>query len=186
MTKNNPLLIDRRQVLVTTAGVAALLLVAPTSGMATELDPTVEPDPAFKAGRSQPFDLGWRFHLGKGESFESPDFDDSGWRRVDVPHDWSIEDLPPQPAEAKARIIGPFDRSAKGGTAIGFSVGGEGWYRKHFRLQAAANGRVEILFEGIYMNSDVWLNGHYLGVHPSGYTPFAYDLTPHLDRKSVV
>src|SRR6202022_694939 len=99
----------------------------------------------------QPFDLAWRFLRGEGEGFESPDLDDSSWRVVDAPHDWSIEDLPPKPAEGKPQIIGPFDRKAKGGTATGFSVGGEGWYRKHFNLQAPVNGRVEILFEGIYM-----------------------------------
>jgi beta-galactosidase len=172
--EDSTLLMDRREVLLTTAGVATLLLVAPTLGTATESDTSL------KLGRLQPFDLGWRFRRGEGEGFESPEFDDSSWRTVDVPHDWSIEDLPPLPADSRPRIIGPFDRNAEGGTATGFSVGGEGWYRKRFRLKLPGNGRVEILFEGIYMNSDVWLNGHHLGAHPSGYTPFVYDVTPHL------
>ena len=161
---------DRRQVLLATASAAALGLISPLSGEATE---------AGAAGRLQPFDLGWRFYLGAGEGFESPDFHDSAWRLVDVPHDWSIENLPPA-AEQQTDVVGPFDRGAKGGTATGFSVGGEGWYRKRFQLPAPARGRVEILFEGIYMNSDVWLNGHHLGTHPYGYTPFAYNLTPYL------
>jgi beta-galactosidase len=174
VTKDTTLLLDRRQVLLTSAGVATLVLVSPMMGTAAE------PGAGLKLGRSQPFDLGWRFHRGEGEGFESPEFDDSAWRAVDLPHDWSIEDLPPPPAQSKPRIIGPFDGNAIGGTATGFTVGGEGWYRKRFRLQTEVNGRVEILFEGIYMNSDVWVNGHHLGAHPNGYTPFAYELTPHL------
>jgi beta-galactosidase len=173
MTSHAPPLIDRRQALLATASAATLGLLSPLSGEATEAGV------AFRPGRSQPFDLGWRFHLETGEGFESPDFNDSAWRPVDVPHDWSIEDLPP-PAQDPGNVMGPFDRAAKGGTATGFSVGGEGWYRKRFHLPAPTQGRVEILFEGVYMNSDVWLNGHHLGAHPYGYTPFAYDLTPYL------
>jgi beta-galactosidase len=61
-------------------------------------------------------------------------------------------------------------------------VGGTAWYRKHFTLEKADKGKiVKILFDGIYMNADVWLNGHRLGNHPYGYTAFAYDLTPHLN-----
>src|ERR1700730_10974641 len=126
------------------------------------------------------FDKDWKFARYNVLRAETPEFDDSAWRAVDLPHDWSIEDLPPPPAQSKPRIIGPFDGNAIGGTATGFTVGGEGWYRKRFRLQTEVNGRVEILFEGIYMNSDVWVNGHHLGAHPNGYTPFAYELTPHL------
>ncbi len=170
---------NRRQVLVTTAGAAALL-ASPVALSATS---------SGKAhGRAQPFDLGWRFHRGPGEGFEASGFDDSGWRAVDLPHDWSIEDLSRDPARPAGEIIGPFDKNAIGGTATGFAVGGEGWYRKRFHLVAPAKGRAEIVFEGVYMNSDVWLNGHHLGVHPNGYTPFAYDLTPYLapDGNNVV
>ena len=172
MSEDTTFLIDRRQILLTSAG-AAFLLVSPLPGM-------VASGSSLGLGRSQLFDLGWRFHRGEGEGFESPNFDDSTWRIVDVPHDWGIEDLPPQPTEGKPKVIGPFDRNAKGGTAVGFSVGGEGWYRKRFQLPAPVKGRVEILFEGVYMNSEVWVNGHQLGVHPSGYIPFAYDVTPYL------
>jgi beta-galactosidase len=165
------MLIDRREMMLTTAGAATALLVpgAPTTGTETL---------TFKVGRSQPFDLGWRFFRGEGEGFESPDFDDSRWRQIDLPHDWSIEDLPL--SRGHTHTVGPFDREAKGGTAIGFSVGGEGWYRKRFHLPAQNSGRVEILFEGVYMNSDVWVNGHHLGSHAYGYTPFAFNLTPYL------
>jgi beta-galactosidase len=61
-------------------------------------------------------------------------------------------------------------------------VGGTAWYRKHFTLDKADKGKiVKILFDGIYMNADVWINGHHLGNHPYGYTAFAYDLTEHLN-----
>ncbi len=173
MTSHAPPLMDRRQVLLTTASAATLWLISPGWGL------TAEAGGNFKPGRFQPFDLGWQFFRGAGEGFESPDFNHSGWRSIDLPHDWSIENLP-TPAQQQGQVIGPFDHTAKGGTATGFSVGGEGWYRKRFHLPVPARGRVEILFEGIYMNSDVWLNGHHLGDHAYGYTPFAYDLTPHL------
>ena len=169
MTDESTVLMDRRQALLAAASVATVFLVSPTCATTTE---------RTTRGRLQPFDLDWRFRRGAGEGLESPGLDDASWRTVDLPHDWSIEDLPS--AADKSRVVGPFDPDAKGSTATGFTLGGEGWYRKHFQLQASANGRVEILFEGIYMNSEVWLNGHPLGTHPNGYTPFAYNLTPHL------
>jgi beta-galactosidase len=168
---------DRRQMLATTAG-AAVVLAAPLSVLAAE-------QKALQVGRDQPFDLGWKFRRGEDQGFEAADFADGDWRAVDLPHDWSIEDLPPEPG---ATIVGPFDRKAVGGTATGFAVGGDGWYRKRFRLNPPAGGRVEVRFDGVYMASDVWLNGHHLGAHPNGYTPFAYDLTPHLaaDGENVI
>lgn len=164
---------DRREILLLGAG-AALLSLAPNVGAAAA---PLRQD-TLRLGRSQPFDLGWCFHLGAGDGFEAPTLDDAGWRSVDLPHDWSIEDLSPGPGR-----IGPFDKAADGGTASGFTLGGEGWYRKRFRLgELPADGRVEILFDGVAMVSDVWLNGHHLGDHVHSYTPFAYDLTPHLVR----
>ena len=161
---------DRRQVLAVAAGAAALAaapLAAHAAGAA----------PVLTIGRGQSFDLGWKFHRGEGEGLEAPGLDDSGWRAVDLPHDWSIEDLP---AQSGATILGPFDKQAVGGTATGFAVGGDGWYRKRFHLAPPPGGRVELVFDGVYMASDVWVNGVHLGFHPHGYTPFAYDLTPHL------
>ncbi len=68
-----------------------------------------------------------------------------------------------------------------GGAATGYVVGGTGWYRKHFTLPASDAGKnVTICFDGVYMNADVWINGQHLGNHPYGYTPFVFDLTPHL------
>lgn len=80
--------------------------------------------------------------------------------------------------------VGPFDAEiSQGGRDTGWTVGGTGWYGKRFSGSSVpAQGQVEIVFDGVYMNSDVWLNGQPLGNHPYGYTSFAYDLTPHLCR----
>jgi beta-galactosidase len=176
---HDKLTMDRREVLLTTVGAAGLLLTAPVAGAAgaSTASSTVT---RLQLGRGQLLDLGWRFRRGAGEGLEAPAADDSGWRTVDLPHDWSIEDLPTAPATTPPRVVGPFDSQAEGGTATGFTVGGEGWYRKRFVLPPPPGGRVEILFEGVYANSDVWLNGRHLGTHANGYTPFSYDLTPHL------
>ena len=72
------------------------------------------------------FDSGWRFHLGGAQGAEQPGFDDSRWRTLDLPHDWSIEDLPGADS--------PFDRDAISQVHGGFTTGGTGWYRKSFVL----------------------------------------------------
>ncbi|GAB3701068.1 glycoside hydrolase family 2 TIM barrel-domain containing protein [Spirosoma flavus] len=109
---------------------------------------------------------------------EQPTYNDATWRKLDLPHDWSIEDLPNQKPD---QVAGPFSRASVGGTSTGFTVGGTGWYRKSFTLSSAEKGKtVTIHFDGAYTETDVWLNGHHLGYHAYGYTPFSYDLTPHL------
>lgn len=121
---------------------------------------------------SQPklFDNNWRFHRGGAQGAESPDFDDSGWRIVDLPHDWSIEDLPGSQS--------PFDKDAISQVSGGFTTGGTGWYRKSFTIPEDQKNRlVQIQFDGIYMNSEIWLNGELIGRHPYGYTSFMLDLT---------
>jgi len=269
------------------------------------------------------FDAGWRFHRGDAPDAERVGFADAGWRRVDLPHDWSIEDLPPVgtaqtpglavtagswrfmlgddpawkapdfddaawqtvtlpthwsthltasftqkfgwyrrrisvPAALRgkdvllllgkvddadetfvngikvggtgsfpphyetawtatrrylvpARLLkgdgtdvvavrdyngagdagiyeaaappdrsGPFDADSESGAAQGFTLGGVGWYRKPFALPASLKGkRLSVTFDGVYMDSQVWFNGHLLGTHPYGYTGFSYDLTPY-------
>ena len=123
-----------------------------------------------QSGRGINFDDDWRFFRGGVERGQRFDFDDSKWRVVDLPHDWSIEDLPGKE--------GPFDIDAISQVSGGFTTGGTGWYRKSFTIPATEKGkRVLILFDGVYMNSDVWLNGEPLGNHPYGYTSFYYDLT---------
>jgi beta-galactosidase len=132
-------------------------------------------------------DEGWRFHRGDAPEAWAEAFDDSSWREVSVPHDWSIEDLPAEDdAEFDASVTprlrsGPFDSAAIGRGAVGFTVGGVGWYRKAFTLPESLRGkRVSILFDGVYMCAEVWLNGQRLGEHPYGYTAFGFDLTPYV------
>ncbi len=145
----------------------------------------------FGNERDQLFDSGWRFYRGDAAGAERPEYDDSAWRLLDLPHDWSVEDLAPLPeSTGEGSIwgetdvpyrIGPFDRYlSEGKRDTGWFVGGTGWYRKRFAANAGDGAQVEILFDGVYMNSDVWLNGQHLGNHPYGYTTFAYDLTPYL------
>ncbi|WP_426062140.1 glycoside hydrolase family 2 TIM barrel-domain containing protein [Hymenobacter sp. B1770] len=121
-------------------------------------------------GTTSLFDAGWRFHRGGAQGAEKPEFDDKAWRPVDLPHDWSIEDLP--------GTTSPFSPDAPSQVSGGFTTGGSGWYRKTFELPAGAAGqRVQLMFEGVYMNAEVWVNGKSLGRHPYGYTSFWHDVT---------
>ena len=75
-------------------------------------------------------------------------------------------------------VRGPFDSNSEGGRSTGYTVGGVGWYRKTFHVgEKDANRAFRIIFDGVYMNSEVWINGHKLGRHPYGYTAFQYDIT---------
>ncbi len=119
------------------------------------------------------FDDGWKFHLGGSQRAEDTSFDDSGWRTLDLPHDWSIEDL--------SGTASPFDSLAISQVSGGFTRGGTGWYRKTFMLPDDAKGKHLILqFDGVYMNADIWVNGLHVGNHPYGYTSFWYDITTYL------
>jgi len=128
--------------------------------------------------RTVSFDGNWRFKKDSVIDASPISFDDSKWRALDLPHDWSIEDLPNQTDS----VVGPFTTKSVGTTATGYTVGSVAWYRKHFTLSNTSNKNVAIYFDGVYMNSDVWINGHHLGNHPYGYTPFYYDLTPYLKQ----
>lgn len=130
------------------------------------------------SARAIPFDKDWLFAKDSISNAEQIDYNDVKWRKLGLPHDWSIEDLPNQIPDS---IVGPFHKGSPGWTFTGFTLGGTGWYRKKFITGAAEqNKQVTIYFDGVYMNSDVWLNGHHLGNHPYGYSPFYYDLTPYL------
>ncbi len=119
------------------------------------------------------FDDEWRFHRGDTAGAENQDFDASSWRLLDLPHDWSIEDIPGTGS--------PIDSTAAGGLDAGYLVGGTGWYRKSFFLpDKIGDKRFQLQFDGIYMNADVWLNNRHLGNHPYGYTSFRYDITDQL------
>jgi beta-galactosidase len=137
---------------------------------------------AASYARDRSFDADWRFLRADAPGAEAAAFDDSSWRRLDVPHDWSIADLP---AKENSRRVGPFapgESSSAHFTA--HTLGGIGWYRKHFTL-AESGRRVAVRFDGVYMNAEVWINGHRLGEHPHGYTAFEFDLTPHLQPAGV-
>ena len=110
------------------------------------------------------FDRNWRFHLGDVAGAQQPGFADATWRALDLPHDWSIE--------------GPFNEQNPAGVAGGALPGGIGWYRKAFTFPAGDTGKVLFIeFDGVYRNSEVWINGHYLGKRPYGYSSFRYALT---------
>ena len=155
---------------------ASGLLLSSDAAAATAAVPRAE-----RAARTVSFDSGWRFALGDPAGAERPGFDDSSWRTLDLPHDWSIEDLANPDGVTRS---GPFDRNASAGKeATGWVVGGTGWYRKRFRLPATAKDRrVELVFDGAYMEAEVWANGRKAGENVYGYSTFAVDLTPHLDR----
>ena len=113
------------------------------------------------------FDFGWKFLEGDAAGAQMPGFADAGWRDVDLPHDWSIE--------------GPVDQNAPSSGSGAYLPTGVGWYRKKFRVPAEDRDRVAVLeFDGVYQNSEVWINGQYLGLRPYGFVPFAYELTPYL------
>ena len=125
------------------------------------------------------FGLGYFSYLaktGNGDGAAAPGFDDRGWRRLDLPHDWAAE----QPFSP--------DGSPEGGFSHGFKTVGRsfprssvGWYRKSFQVPASDLGRRLVLeFDGVFRNSQVWVNGHYLGTEPSGYHGFRYDMSDYL------
>ncbi|MGD0460911.1 MAG: glycoside hydrolase family 2 TIM barrel-domain containing protein [Tepidisphaeraceae bacterium] len=113
-------------------------------------------------------DFGWKFTLGDPAGAQAVKFDESGWQAVDLPHDWSI--------------AGSFDESAPAGGGGGFLPTGIGWYRKTFRVPDSFKGKkIAVEFDGVYENSEVWINNHWLGKRPFGYIGFSYDLTPYLN-----
>jgi beta-galactosidase len=119
----------------------------------------------YDGQRGRSFNEGWRFYLGDATGAQQPSFSDSAWTNLSVPHDWS-------PAFG-------FSQSASGQS--GFMAGGVGWYRKTFPLDVSHAGKtIFIAFDGVYMNSQVWINGTSLGTWPYGYTTFQYDLTPYV------
>jgi beta-galactosidase len=124
--------------------------------------------PAFADGRvTTSFDPDWRFLQADAKDAQLPTFADASWRKLAVPHDWSIE--------------GAYDQANPAGRGGGYLPAGIGWYRKHFTLPASDAGqRVRVEFDGVMANSDVWINGHHLGKRPFGYSSFMYDLTGHL------
>ena len=113
---------------------------------------------------TESLDLAWKFHLGDVSGAQATTFDDSSWTAVDVPHDWSISL--------------PFDQSSPGTYQSGYLDGGIGWYRKSVTLPGSSSGqRVIVQFDGVYMDSTVWLNGTQICARPYGYSSFECDFT---------
>jgi beta-galactosidase len=128
---------------------------------------------------NQLFDNNWKFYLGDVKGAEKPSFNDKSWRDIDLPHDWSIENLPGQ---TPGKVVGPFSNESIGTTATGYTVGGTGWYRKTFTLNPKEKyNKTLISFDGVYMNCDVWVNGKFMGNHPYGYTAFEFDISKALN-----
>lgn len=126
----------------------------------------------FNGGRGVDFNNDWKFQLGDVSGAFATGFDDSAWRKLTLPHDWSIELS--------------FNQNSIAGSGGGYLDGGIGWYRKTFYLPDSVSGkRITIQFEGIYMNSTVWINGQQLGTRPYGYSSFEYDLTSYIKTGSA-
>ncbi len=121
-------------------------------------------------GKAELINDGWLFNLKDDAAASKTDYDDKSWRRLDLPHDWSIES-PLSPSLA---------------SCTGFLPGGIAWYRKSLDIPLDLNGKkVFIYFEGVYNRSSVYINGQLLGTWPNGYVSFAYDLTPYLKYGSA-
>ena len=122
------------------------------------------------AREHQSFDKDWLFVLADSAGMQKSEYADGHWRRLNLPHDWAIE--------------GDFAPSNPSGAGGGALPGGIGWYRKHFSVNPKEKyDRFTITFDGVYMNSTVYINGHKLGTRPYGYSTFEYDLTPYINRK---
>ncbi len=119
------------------------------------------------------FNAAWKFNLGDINAAKEPGYDDSKWHPLNLPHDWSIE----------------LDFDKKYASSTAYLPGGIGWYRKSFDVPTSYKDKVvSIIFDGVYNNSEVWINGHYLGKRPFGYISFIYDLSPFLliGQKNVI
>ena len=117
-----------------------------------------------QARQHQNFDAGWLFVLADSVQMSRPEYNDRHWRRLDLPHDWAVE--------------GDFMASNPSGAGGGALPGGVGWYRKHFRVSNPSMYYIE--FDGVYMNSTVYINGEKVGYRPYGYSSFEYDITRYL------
>ena len=205
---------SRRRALQLGAAVAGAAIVAPAVGAlpaaAGSGSGGARTAPCAFGRDEASFDEGWKFLRSDASGAEATSFDDSAWRTLDLPHDWSIEDLAyatsddggatadpstmafqttPPPAGTPT-VIGPFDQTASvGGRGTGYTVSGIGWYRKHFNAPSGSlntGARTLVRFDGVFHNSTVWINGHQVATHQYGYTPFVVDLTPYLGRGSNV
>ena len=123
---------------------------------------------AVQARERQCFDKDWRFVLGDSAQMSKVDYDDAWWRLLDVPHDWAVE--------------GDFYAGNPSGAGGGALPGGIGWYRKHFAVKSeeVKSEKFYLEFDGVYMNSTVYVNGQKVGFRPYGYSSFEYDITQYV------
>ncbi|KOP36905.1 glycoside hydrolase family 2 [Flavobacterium sp. WLB] len=120
------------------------------------------------SNRKISFNADWSFHLNDSLTNKDTIGTSTKWRTLDLPHDWSIE--------------GKFDEKSPAGYGGGSLNGGLGWYKKTFKISKEdINKKISITFDGVYKNSEVWINGHYLGKRPNGYIGFQYELSPYLN-----
>lgn len=138
-------------------------LIWPVAAIAAPADLLSAKEPALTGeNRSRDFDFGWKFHLGEADGAEAAGYNDSGWKDISLPHDYSIEQ--------------DYSRTAQGES--GYKPGGIGWYRKTFTLpKSDAGKRILLDFDGVYMNSTTYINGQKLGDNKYGYNPFSFDIT---------
>lgn len=140
----------------------------------------------FASQRKVSFNSNWKFHRGSLANAESLSYNDSKWRVLDVPHDWSVE---PAPIQKEGITIGPFSKlneSGAGGADYGQTLGGEGWYRKSFTIAHEDAEKLHTLyFEGIYNQSEVYINGKKVKFNHYGYTSFKVDITKYCHAAGV-
>ena len=151
------------------------------------------------AQRTISLDKDWKFHRDAVINAEMVDCDDSQWRTLTVPHDFSMEPtLTPDDYRPKTKIwneivVGPFVRTSIGDWNLGHTTGGEGWYRKKITMPLSDNESlddflakhsVSLQFDGIYNHAEVWINGQKAAMNIYGYTPFQVNLNDVLKNKS--
>ncbi|UXX81093.1 DUF4982 domain-containing protein [Reichenbachiella carrageenanivorans] len=119
------------------------------------------------------FDQNWKFTLGDYEGAQEVGYIDDHWRKLNVPHDWSIE--------------GEYDEDHPMGGQCGYLPAGFGWYRKTIAVPEEWKGKhVQIAFDGVFMNSTVWANGRLLGTRPYGWISFAYDISTEVQSSDTI
>ena len=149
-------------IIVTSSGVTALADIIKEGGKNPVSKVLTE-----QKERSMLFNDGWTFNLGDIQGAKEKEFNDDSWRKLTLPHDWSIEQ--------------DFNKNSPSTHEGGYLDGGVGWYRKTFVLPKSMEGKkISIDFDGVYMDSYVYVNGTQVGNHPYGYTPFSFDITKNL------
>jgi beta-galactosidase len=130
----------------------------------------------FELLRNRDFNDSWKFSADSVPGAEQPGFNDSGWRNVELPHDWTIENNMKPISDQQISI---FSKKSPGGASTGHVLGGTAWYRKTFFIGREDKDRIfHLAFDGVYMITDVWVNGIKAGSHYYGYTPFSFNITP--------